>query len=607
MHLVPCLVALGLLSAADPAYPLPAGFARDLRMDFGAIGDGVADDTAALRSAIGSSGVVYVPPGTYRCTGPVLPATVNNVGAVLWGHARDQVIIRLADGTTGFSDPTSPAAFIRTVPTAIGSADYFRRGIHHLTIDTGNNPGATALQFYSNNTGLLENVRVRGNGPVGLDLKLALNGPLLVREVDISGFDTGVLAGGSDVNSQTMDGVIVRNCDIGLDVNSNTITARRLDVEARSSAVRATTWLTLVDSILRLDPAITGSVPAAITDAGGLRFIRNITVSGYSAGLRRSGVNYLVNQQQIQEYTRFAVEKSFADSPDTSLALPVDEVPAIAWHAANRWLNVATYGAVPGDGIDDTAAIQAAMNAATSKRCVVGFPSGVYTVSGTLNVPRAVRRLHGCNAVFSVPAGTTTCVWSVSRSSGSPLVVEGFFRTGPSVPLVLRLAGTNTTVVRSSVFQRIEMTAAGTTHLVNVVAKPVISNAQHRLFARQLNSETSDTAFENAGGTAWVLGYKTESNGIRATTSAGGRTEMLGALIYQNAGATPTVPMFIVDEAQASFHGVRQVNYTQAPFTTLVRETRGGITATFPPVGSTLRHLTSYIGYPTPMAPTAAQ
>ncbi|WP_029009194.1 glycosyl hydrolase family 28-related protein [Azospirillum halopraeferens] len=36
--------------------------------DFGAIGDGTVDDTLAIQAALGASGAVYVPPGTYRLT-----------------------------------------------------------------------------------------------------------------------------------------------------------------------------------------------------------------------------------------------------------------------------------------------------------------------------------------------------------------------------------------------------------------------------------------------------------------------------------------------------------------------------------------------------------
>lgn len=50
--------------------------------DFGAVGDGVTDDTAAIQAAVNAAGEIYFPPGTYRCnTQIVLRAGISLVGA----------------------------------------------------------------------------------------------------------------------------------------------------------------------------------------------------------------------------------------------------------------------------------------------------------------------------------------------------------------------------------------------------------------------------------------------------------------------------------------------------------------------------------------------
>ena len=62
-----------------------------------AVGDGVADDTAAIQAALSmlnggaqGPGAVYLPPGTYRITSTL---TVSRVpGAAIYGHGRATVI-----------------------------------------------------------------------------------------------------------------------------------------------------------------------------------------------------------------------------------------------------------------------------------------------------------------------------------------------------------------------------------------------------------------------------------------------------------------------------------------------------------------------------------
>ena len=48
--------------------------------DFGAIGDGVNDDTAAIQAAINAAPVVYIPPGTYLISAPINVGTTGTLG-----------------------------------------------------------------------------------------------------------------------------------------------------------------------------------------------------------------------------------------------------------------------------------------------------------------------------------------------------------------------------------------------------------------------------------------------------------------------------------------------------------------------------------------------
>ena len=80
--------ALGLAAAAHPAAPPPPSRILNAA-DFGAVGDGRADDTAALQKALdrtfaGGGTVLMLPPGTYRVTRTLRiafdPGTTGNLG-----------------------------------------------------------------------------------------------------------------------------------------------------------------------------------------------------------------------------------------------------------------------------------------------------------------------------------------------------------------------------------------------------------------------------------------------------------------------------------------------------------------------------------------------
>ena len=72
---------------------------------FGAIGDGVTDDTAAIQAALNTGKPVYVPPGTYKITSTIsIPNKATIIGN--WSSAKDtgasHPIFSISAGITGF-------------------------------------------------------------------------------------------------------------------------------------------------------------------------------------------------------------------------------------------------------------------------------------------------------------------------------------------------------------------------------------------------------------------------------------------------------------------------------------------------------------------------
>lgn len=77
-------------------------------LDYGAVGDGIADDTNALKDAIAAAKLVYLPAGTYRITSPLyLTGVEGSGGTQLIGAGSGQTIISKSTVTAGTGSNTS--------------------------------------------------------------------------------------------------------------------------------------------------------------------------------------------------------------------------------------------------------------------------------------------------------------------------------------------------------------------------------------------------------------------------------------------------------------------------------------------------------------------
>jgi polygalacturonase len=104
-------------------------------MDFGAVGDGVHDDTAAIQAAVSSlaanGGGVYFPPGSYAVSSPINP--VANMAISGFGTAATKILPK----TTG----------MRLFECNAGSAQMVNISISNLEIDAGSVTGVTGIYF----------------------------------------------------------------------------------------------------------------------------------------------------------------------------------------------------------------------------------------------------------------------------------------------------------------------------------------------------------------------------------------------------------------------------------------------------------------------------
>jgi hypothetical protein len=563
--------------------------------EFGAIGDGTTDDTQAIQNAIYEANrtnrALYIPNGIYRVTNEIRFEREDGrgliVGPHIYGQSRDGVILKLDDNTDGFGDPDNPAkAVIRAINKEDGtrspeiSADHFNRYINNLTIDTGDNEGAVGVKFFSNNTGILRNIRIIGDGAVGLDLgTVELNGPHLIQNVEIDGFDIGIRADSSFSLSSTLSNITVKNADsYGLFNGNQVLQVEGITIENAPVAVFSNpTERFGVTTLTLLNGAFSGgdpSQPAIIN--GDVLFARNIATEGFSKALRgETGTGGNINEAFINEYSSHGVSKEFQEnSSDESLNLPIRYAPVVFDPDLENWLSVKDYGALPGDNIDDTTAIQAAIDAAASTgKTTVYFPGDAsrdpnwYTLSGEVNIYGSVNHVLGFAPARILGDGSF-----IVRDSeqGSELVQFQNF----NFSRVTYENASERTVSLHNLTGSIKATGPGEIFINSVAGQLLIDNPEAKVWARQFNTESSENNIVNNGGTLWLLGQKTERGGIKASTLNGAKTEILGVQLY-SLGNGDFETVYEVVDSQASFAGIRE-NTNTRKYSSFIRESRQG-------------------------------
>jgi hypothetical protein len=596
---------LPLSSAAHVAYPRDAGVI-DVKTQYGAKGDGVTDDTAALLAAIGdnfngSQRTLYFPKGVY-----IVNATLNTLakGGVWRAHLTFQgenaqtTVIRLKDHAPSFQNPAIPQAVIRTGSdntwnTALGTGyNGFRNYIFDLTVSTGNgNPGAVGVDYLGNNLCGIENVVIRSDddlkrGVAGLSVKRAFVGPCLFRNLRIDGFDYGISAALTEY-SLTFEHIALNDQRVAGIVNQGDVLSfRGLSSSNKVPVILNQSTFGLVTVI---DSSFVGpnNSTEAIKNAGGV-FLRNIVVTGYAdsitnaAGLRVYG--------NISEYSSGRPVTLFG-GPATSLNLPVAEAPTFDASDLSKWVSVVSHGGDPTGRLDSTVAIQAALDTGSD---VVYFPIGAYKVSGTLHVRSTVKKLIGLGSVI-VPHGA---FFQSNGSAKAPLlqidptagtvIVDGV-QFGYSFLKYANLLWVLNKSAAAVVFQHVDFQgqAAGTYAIDTTAPGPLFLNdvagagwsfdgGQH-VWARQFDVEApaGTNKIVNTHATLWIMGLKTEGAGTVITALPGTSVEVLGALLYPVQITDPATPAFSFSDAAASLTYAVSAYSSNKDYALQISERRG--------------------------------
>jgi hypothetical protein len=614
----PLLVAAALAAlvataaAQDFRYPPETKVIDVTAAPYNAVGDGKTDVTAALQKAFddhdNQGAVIYLPAGTYLVRDTIRWPKGRRGGmeyknTILEGQGRDKTVLRLADACPGFTDPAKPKALIWT---GNAPAQRFRNAVRRITLDVGQgNPGAIAAQFNASNQGTMTDVLLRAADasgtpdaapPVGLDMAFTDEiGPLLIRDVEVTGFAVGVKCGHA-VNSMTMERVTLRGqSTAGLLNQGQVLSVRGLKTFLRPDVpavinTRGPGFLTLIDSVLTADGP--GEKGPAIRSETYL-FARNVKTPGYGPAIRavtgkkESPETNDIPGPEIAEHVGSPVLSLFPGAPAKSLNLPVAESPEVPWDDPKEWQSVTAHGAGGNDynnrkRNDDTPAFQKAIDAATG---TVILPHGFYVLNDTVVIRGKVRRIVGFEATIVGGEGFKGTDKPLFRfedgDAASPreVVIERINETyGSRAKTFLEHAAPKRTLaIRNAIIGRYEGRGGGRVFLDDVCGGPFLFTKQEA-WCRQLNQEAQGLHVANRGGSLWVLGYKTERGGILIDTTDGGRTEVLGGFSYTTTDPKDD-PMFACTDSTVSVR-MADTCFSGKPYRTLVRETRGGETKT---------------------------
>jgi hypothetical protein len=558
-------------------YPQDANLV-DVRK-YGAKGDGTTDDTAAIRQAVKENlqqhKTLFFPAGTYLISDSIEWKRDDGMFyafLTFQGEGTGRTIFKLKDNALGFSDPKNRKPMIRPGSYGFGGTGggnmAHNNYIFDVTINTGkDNPGAIGVDFTASNTGSMENVAIAsddGKGAVGLELTREV-GPCLIKKVTIKGFDVGI-KGRAGLISVTLEDIRLENQNVvGIDNENLVLAIRHLTSINSVPALKNTgDWkgpVVLVDSELR------GGSPqkVAIENTSNL-FVRNVKVDGYETALKSEDKSITGNY--IEEFVS-GKPLSLFDSPLKTLNLSVEETPEFIDNDLNNWANVEKYGAKRDDDLDDTDAIQRAID---SGKTIIYFPQGTYKLDRPVTIRGNVRKLVGFQSIFAQPKTKDTVLIRFENNQ-HPVILErfNFFNGG-----AIENAASQPVVIRHVIQPQFLTTSnTGTWFIEDVATERIKIGKGQKVYARQLNCESPppEPLLTNDGGSVWILGYKTEFGNTIAANFNAGKTEILGGLFYPAQGMKDqNIPLLINQNASVSAI-YREITFGST-YTIHVEETR---------------------------------
>ncbi|KAJ2978076.1 hypothetical protein NQ176_g4021 [Zarea fungicola] len=400
---------------------------RNVKTDFGAVGDGKADDTAAFQAALnygngtefrnssawgttGAPAVVYIPKGTYRITKPLF----NYVDTVIMGDPTNMPVLQAADTWA-----TTDKFFLYGHDYNYDSTINFYIGLKNVVLDSSKVPAAQNITLL--NWAVSQNVQLanvvfnmadKGTGHTGLSMPEG-GSPLIMNNLVFQGGSVGVRMNEQqyhfkDLTFKNMDiglkldklfegtgqGLRFESCKVGIETtNNNTGFFALIDSSAANTNIlwNSAGSSTAQGSIVIENVKVDGSVASTVAVAG-----KSILTGSVDAGKAWIWGNVYGPVNGERALGKLYSTSRSAILTDGSGSYHNAKEPTFAEYDVSQVVNVKNVCGLPvkGDGVtDDTANLQQIINKAAGKK-VIFFPHGTYLVSDTLHVPPG-SKFHG--------------------------------------------------------------------------------------------------------------------------------------------------------------------------------------------------------------------
>ncbi|KJA27068.1 glycoside hydrolase family 55 protein [Hypholoma sublateritium FD-334 SS-4] len=416
--------------------------------DFGAKGDGVTDDTAAINAAITAGSrcgggscasstltpaVIFFPSGTYVVSAPIIAYYYSQ----LIGDARNPPTLLATAGFVGIAvidaDPY--------IPGADGAQFYvnqnnFFRSVRNFVIDLRQIPATTSgtgFHWQASQSTSLMNIVVQmstasdtahqgifmENGSGGFLGDLVFNGgkfgmwvgnqQFTVRNVTVNNAQSGIFSVWNW--GWTYQGVTINNCQVGFDVSTGGI----------PSGTQTSGSLAIIDATINNTPIFVRTSVASGGTLDGSLVINNakltnvpVAVGVESTGqtVLAGGTTTIASWGQGHVFHGTSTTGTFTQGSVVAASKPASLLdssgkifgrthPQYAAYSTSQFVSVKSNGA-KGDGVtDDTAAITAIFNKFAGCK-IIFFDAGTYIVSSTITIPAGTQMV---GEAWSVIAG----------------------------------------------------------------------------------------------------------------------------------------------------------------------------------------------------------